>query len=437
MNSTIELPYPGQQAGDVSLHAARMPDETNLTGRAEREAIPCVLGHNKLLRRMSADQGPEPLYLELTGRLGRDVSDVAAFMDLGVFAEVLGSRELGIKFRSTALTAQTLYRLASAGTPRLRLLGLAIEGRLTANMPIEFLLEDSDVELTWMFLEPGVPLPPIPDHDLAIVLVAEREEARPWLSALEARLPSWPRPILNRPECVPLLGRETLFKLMAGVEGVIVPPTVRVDARRFAAIGEGRIPIAEVLSNSAFPILARPVDSHAGYGLKKLDSVAGIGPYLQQQSHPAYHLSGFVEYSSPDGLSRKYRIAVIDGEPFPSHLAISEHWMIHFMKAGMEESALKRQEEAEFMERFQEDFGKRHRHAFVEMATRSGLDYFVVDCGETREGALLVFEADTAHIVHSMDSPELFPYKVVPMQNVFEAFRSLLFRKAGCLSGVG
>ncbi|MEJ1978546.1 MAG: hypothetical protein WDN49_22960 [Acetobacteraceae bacterium] len=40
-----------------------------------------------------------------------------------------------------------------------------------------------------------------------------------------------------------------------------------------------------------------------------------------------------------------------------------------------------------------------------------GLDYFSIDCSEDRDGRLLVFEADVAAIIHSMDPPDLYPYR--------------------------
>jgi hypothetical protein len=83
------------------------------------------------------------------------------------------------------------------------------------------------------------------------------------------------------------------------------------------------------------------------------------------------------------------------------------------------------------MDAFDRDFAARHGAAFQEMADRSGLEYFGVDCGETPDGKLLVFEADTSLIVHNMDSLELFPYKGPHMRRLFAAFRAMLYRKAG------
>jgi hypothetical protein len=52
-----------------------------------------------------------------------------------------------------------------------------------------------------------------------------------------------------------------------------------------------------------------------------------------------------------------------------------------------------------------------------------------VDCAETRDGALLVFEADNTAVVHNMDPPDLFPYKPPQMQKIFAAFVAMLERR--------
>jgi hypothetical protein len=112
-------------------------------------------------------------------------------------------------------------------------------------------------------------------------------------------------------------------------------------------------------------------------------------------------------------------------------MAISDHWMVHYLNAGMTESAEKRAEEGRWMDGFDGDFAARHGAAFQAFAARAGLDYFAIDCGETPDGRLLVFEADTAMIVHSMDPPDLFPYKAPAMRKLFAAFTQMLQARAG------
>ncbi len=108
------------------------------------------------------------------------------------------------------------------------------------------------------------------------------------------------------------------------------------------------------------------------------------------------------------------------------HLAISSEWMVHYLNAGMHDDSAKRDEEARCMAAFEDDFATRHAKALAVIAARVGLDYFCIDCAETADGKLLVFEAGTGMIVHAMDSADVFPYKRVQMQKIFTAFSAML-----------
>ena len=82
------------------------------------------------------------------------------------------------------------------------------------------------------------------------------------------------------------------------------------------------------------------------------------------------------------------------------------------------------------MQAFEETFGRRHARAFAEMAGRVQLDYFLIDCAQTRDGDLLIFEADHCAIVHDMDPVNVYPYKPGAMKTLFDAFGAMLKRRA-------
>ncbi len=82
------------------------------------------------------------------------------------------------------------------------------------------------------------------------------------------------------------------------------------------------------------------------------------------------------------------------------------------------------------MAHFERGFGARHAAALGELARRVGLDYFQIDCGETPDGRLLIFEIGNAMIVHAMDPETLFPYKATQMKRLFGAFQAMLRRAA-------
>ncbi len=82
------------------------------------------------------------------------------------------------------------------------------------------------------------------------------------------------------------------------------------------------------------------------------------------------------------------------------------------------------------MASFDDDFARRHATAFRAITERLGLDYVGIDCAETLDGELLIFEVDSDMIVHAMDPVDLFPYKQPQMRKLFDAFRALLAKAA-------
>ncbi len=229
-----------------------------------------------------------------------------------------------------------------------------------------------------------------------------------------------------------MLARDRLPSLLTGAPGLVVPATVRAERARARRYRDGESAVAELVPGSAFPlIIARPIDSHAGRGLQRLAGADALAAYLAERPEHRFFVSPFVDYRSADGRFRKYRIVFVGGRPYACHMAIADQWMIYYLNAGMRDSAAKRAEEARFMQRFDDEFARRHAAALAALATRIGLDYFAIDCAELGDGRLLLFEADIAMIVHAMDPPDIFPYKGPQMRKVFAAFRALLRERAG------
>ena len=369
-----------------------------------------------------------PLWGELVARLQADNADVEAAMDLSVIAQLLGRPELGKQLQDEALGVRPIYRsFCASKSPRLRLLVFAAATDMGGNTPVEFLLEGSDIEIYTYYVVPGGVQPELlPDHDVAFVAVPDSDETRLTLHEIQRLTFGWQRPLLNLPRRIRDLERDRLFKLLDGIAGLRVPATCRVDRDDLNDVLDGTSELADLGAELSFPFIIRPVGSQAGRGLERLDSPDALRNYLQACPHTDFFVSQFIDYSGDDGLFRKYRIVFIDGQPFACHMAIADLWKLWYLNAGMEQSKLKRAEEAAFMSNFSAGTGTRHARALATIAQRVGLDYFAIDCAETRDGELLIFEADVAMIVHNMDPPELFPYKGPQMKAIFGAFVAMI-----------
>jgi hypothetical protein len=256
--------------------------------------------------------------------------------------------------------------------------------------------------------------------------VAESDANQLVLDRIAALATALPKPLLNAPRKVARLTRDGVWSLLAGTPGLAQPFNIRASRAQVESIAAGETGVEDLLAGAGFPIIARPTGSHAGEGLEKLADTAALQTYVA--AHPAenFYLAPFTDYRNADGLFRKYRLAIVDGEPFAVHLAISNNWMIHYLNADMMGNPVNRAEEARFMDEFQSDFAVRHAAALKEIHRRTGLDYLQIDCSETASGELLIFEIGTAMIVHSLDPVTLFPYKSAHMNAIFEAFETML-----------
>jgi len=374
----------------------------------------------------------KPLRAQLLARMEGDPLDAAALMDLSVTEQLLGNQAEGLRHQAQALHLRRLYRPSWPTPPQaLRVLALMAPGDLGNNTPIEFLLDGSDIALHILYVVPGQPLPnSLPEHDIAIATPCESDQNRAVLREIQRLIPSWPCTVLNRPDGIMRSARERMHSLLGAVPELLMPATVQVCRTALEQMGHGSRAAADFLSEATFPLIVRPVDSHAGRSLAKLDEPSSIAAYLASQQEPEFFVSRFVDYRGSDGLFRKYRVMWVDGRAYPVHMAISEGWKVWYYNAGMANSAGKREEEARFMAEFDNSFARRHARALEAIAERFGLEYFGIDCAELPDGRLLVFEGGVDLAAHDMDRPDVYPYKSAHMQKLFAAFRDMLNRKS-------
>ncbi len=397
----------------------------------ENRGRTALIGLANIMRLAFHGDNLSSITTELLKRIELDSSDSAAMLDLSVVFQLNAKPELAIELQWEALRQHQYFELASnSSNPSLRLLAIMGPGEIMANTPIDFLVEDASISLSFLYLGEGLPVPSqIPEHDVAFVAVCESDRSQFLLKQLGEIMTYWPRPFLNLPSRIAQLSRDRVNEQLLTARGTVTSESRRVnrqEALRLVSSGADR-----------FPMIARPVDSHAGHGLAKFDDRTQAMEYLARDESDAFFVAPFLDYRSHDGLYRKYRIVIIDGNPFAAHMAISHHWMVHYLNADMLNNEANRDTEARFMQDFDVAFATKHRNALQEIDERIGLDYYAIDCAETRTGELIVFEIDSGAVVHSMDSVWLFPYKRPQMQRVFEAFQKMLRQHASGLTPCG
>jgi len=421
-NAAVAGPAYPQSDGSLRMPRSGEPIAVTAPVCADRA------GMAKLAKLAFVGADLRPMQQEFIAKLEAGTLEAGEGLDLSLIAQLLGDKQTGLAIQHEVLKSHQLFRLPCVTkNPRLRVLALAAGTDMGSNTPIEFLLEQSDAELMVLYVISEAELPAaLPDHDVAIVIASDSDDCRDALSKIDEVAANWPRPLLNPPKFVGNLDRDKLHLLLNGIEGLEIPATVAIARGSLSLVAQGLETFDLLTPDLSFPLIVRPRGSHAGVGLAKIDDVAALAGYLREREEQEFFVSRFVDYSSADGQFRKYRIAFVDGQPFACHMAIADRWDIWYLNAGMLENAMKRLEEETFMRAFDVGFGRRHRSALSQVAARLGLDYFTIDCAETKDGSLLIFEADNTAVVHNMDLPDIFPYKPPQMRKIFDAFLAML-----------
>ena len=312
--------------------------------------------------------------------------------------QVLHDPDAALKHLHSALADDPLFtrpRRASPQPPQRSVLLLAAPGDFQANLPLDRLFDDStDLHTLWItdplavLEDPQAAIPAdLPPIDCVFIAIAEDARHGPVLQAADALAAAIGRPVINRGGHIARLSRAGTACLLSALPHALVP------SHHLLAHADP--------SPIAFPIIIRPLGSHAGQGLQKLEHEAELASYYAGKPQVRqFTVAPFVDYRSKDGCWRKYRVIFVDGVPYPLHLAIHDDWAVWYYNAAMAGCEARLAEENEFLRDLAACFPEKAILALREIAARVDLDYFGLDCGIMPDGRLLVFELETGMIVH-------------------------------------
>jgi Flp pilus assembly protein TadD len=357
--------------------------------------------------------------------LAIDDAQVVASQTLAHLLEARGEHEAARRQLDSAYARQALFDLAVPDAV-LRVLVLATVG--AGNVPYKAIMPPARYSRLVWYMEHARPgeTPDPARYDLVFNTIGDADLAEPSLAAVEAFVGACPKPVLNRPEPVMRTRRDRLGGLLGGLEDVVVPRTVRLGAAEIAARG---LRVLAEAHGFVGPVLVRPAGLHGGQGMvlvdapEALDSV-GPGP-------GDHYMIQYLDYRSPDGLYRKYRMLFVGGRPFAYHQAISEHWLVHHDTAGMDVHAERRSEEARFLADPGAALGERGLAAVTAIGQALELDYCGADFALLPDGRVLVFEANATMLAHFEDHEGPYAYKNAYVTAIADAFQALLKARAG------
>lgn len=258
----------------------------------------------------------------------------------------------------------------------------------------------------------------LPEFDIAFNAIGDADRGAPFFARAAELCSRLDCPIVNPPKDIGRTRRDLLPGLLAGIPGLVVPATRRMTRPDLAAHAR--------TSGWTRPVLLRPIGTHGGEDLVRIDDPAEIPGYLDRVPADEYYMSDFWDYRSRDGCFRKYRLIFVGREVYPYHLAIASDWLLHYWRADMTDW-MKREEES-FLADFRSAFQGGAADAVAEVARRIDLDYAGMDCGILPDGRVLLFEANATMLVHLRDSRQGYAYKHAHVPRIIDAMTRLIMR---------
>ena len=285
----------------------------------------------------------------------------------------------------------------------------------TGNIPVENFLSTAHYTRICCIMEylTDADLASLPEFDLVFNAIGDRDSCDSTDAAVARLLRCSKKPLMNRPEAVRKTARDTIAALFAGVANVVCAPTIRHATSEFKAA---------VITSTAlrFPIIVRPGGSHGGEHLEKVDSAQALQDLVLFNA-PVYYASNYVDYLSADGYFRKYRIIFINRIPYPYHLAIGTHWIVHYATAEMDSVDWKLAEELAFLKNPRAVLGDKAMDAIEHIGREMNLDYCGIDFSLLPNQQVLVFEANATMLVHDELARGKLAHKNPYIQTILDA----------------
>lgn len=262
------------------------------------------------------------------------------------------------------------------------------------------------------------------DYDIVINCIADAEVCQSSLALLAHHLPKNTL-LINPPAAIAITTRVDICDQLSELDIALARTSQLViqddTVNQF---------IDNMPSNDSYPLLARPLGSSTGIGLEKLNTPQDLREYQINAADEPINLCPFIDFKSHDGLYRKYRVFVIDGEIYPEHCVAHNHWNVHSssrLTLMQYDETLKAQEQ-EFVNDYTKVLTPHHIAQIKHIYQLLQLDYFGIDFSITQQGELLLFEANAGMRVNP-DYINSFNYLVQPIDNIINAFRGMIASK--------
>lgn len=308
--------------------------------------------------------------------------------------------------------------VGNANAPRILVL---ITG-LSCDVPWERLIDLTRFEVTTLVVNYLPDHYPLPAHDVIFNAVGDADLSSDALRKIEQLQRGFNTPIINRPEAVAATGRLNNAVRLSKLPFVKTAHMQLVDK---AKLMEGSTP-----TGWRYPFLLRSPGFQNGHHFEAVNSDEALAAICCQLPGAQLFMMEMLNARDPQGWYRKYRVMSIDGKLYPLHLALSDHWKIHYFSAKMAEHAEHRRLEADFLADMHSFLGTKIMHSLEAIQNTLGLEYVGIDFGLDAQGNLLVFEANATMVIAPPAKDPQWDYRRPSVTHALNAVQAMVASRA-------
>jgi hypothetical protein len=290
------------------------------------------------------------------------------------------------------------------------------------NIPTRAILDNRTYQTTLLVTEYADPAAALPPHDLVFNSIGDADLCREALEAAETITRRTDRPVINHPRAVLRTGRAANVERLRGLPNVVVPRMVTLPRRSLAG-PDGAVIAAG--HGFTFPFLVRAPGFHTGRHFIRVEDAHSLSAVADLPGDDLCLIEE-LDARDSDGFFRKLRVMIIGRKIYPLHLAISRHWKVHYFRADMAESADNRERDAAFLSDMESVVGARGMAVLERINAALDLDYCGIDFAVSRDGDILLFEANATMVMVPLSNEPKWDYRRPAFDKVFAGIRRML-----------
>ena len=349
-----------------------------------------------------------------------------AHQGLGAVLAATGDRVRARRHFEMGFRGRSITTLPYRGSGRpVTLLKLVSSGG--GNIPTASFLNDRIYATTVVVADYCEDPAAVPPHQVILNTIGDADICMPALERAAAIVRVSSASVVNDPLAVTRTGRACNAARMARLSNVRAPRIIEVQQ---ALLVSDSGPSALEGLGFSYPTLLRSPGFHTGRNFVLVESEDELRSAAASLPGPELLVIEYLESRGRDGNARKYRAMIVGDRIYPLHLAVSQHWKVHYFTADMAHNPSHRFEDGAFLDDMPAVIGHRAMAGLHGIRGVLGLDYAGIDFGLDAAGNVLLFEANATMVVNPPDAGEQWDYRRRAVSRILEAVNEMILSKA-------